>query len=322
MRQKKAKVDAASSPMPHLFPFSHDSNDKATCDDDENNSISHEANHEIHQEDDGDDLNVSEYNSAQEPNKDQCGDDIVDYKISNMDVNGTDSSSTAPSHSDNNHIQCFNCYRSMNHSNQNDELPPCYYLQLAEYPKEQIRTRKKFCNFRQSEVPDTVINIILCKECSLYLIGDTNELQKEQLSHAWPSFVWNFLSCESLHEGLGRTSWKYIPKLWREFWIDAVQERIPTLMDVSLDDPIPYFLEITGHRKDFQKHLDELLLGNLMKAIDKYLLPTVKCPWGCSEYIHKVGIIPYNIIMQRYNQQHFIAKMMSPKSLLQKANSA
>ena len=41
-------------------------------------------------------------------------------------------------------------------------------------------------------------------------------------------------------------------------------------------------------------------LHRLGKTLDKHLMPTVLCPWGYSEYIHKWGHTPMDIVIAHF----------------------
>ena len=70
--------------------------------------------------------------------------------------------------------------------------------------------------------------------------------------------------------------------------------------DVTLHDPPSFFEDKT---KDII-HWDELInsysLPNLRDACNKYLVPTILRPFGCSEFIHKCGHVAIDMIFQRY----------------------
>ena len=66
--------------------------------------------------------------------------------------------------------------------------------------------------------------------------------------------------------------------------------------------------------------LDTKKLSNIMYCCNTYMIPSVLCPWGESEYIHKCGNIPYDKILQRYLPKCYIRKI-SPDKLCQKVFS-
>ena len=46
--------------------------------------------------------------------------------------------------------------------------------------------------------------------------------------------------------------------------------------------------------------LKELKLGDLMRNVNRYLFPTILCPWGCSEFPHKIELLPMDAVFFRY----------------------
>jgi hypothetical protein len=43
-----------------------------------------------------------------------------------------------------------------------------------------------------------------------------------------------------------------------------------------------------------------LKLGDLMRNVNRYLFPTILCPWGCSEFPHKIELLPMDAVFSRY----------------------
>jgi hypothetical protein len=63
-----------------------------------------------------------------------------------------------------------------------------------------------------------------------------------------------------------------------------------------MDMPKPIFDEITEMRFALMQSLKELKLGDLMKNVNRYLFPTILCPWGCSEFPHKIELLPLDVV--------------------------
>ena len=62
----------------------------------------------------------------------------------------------------------------------------------------------------------------------------------------------------------------------------------------------PHFKDRTKDLIHWNEAIDSFMLPRLATACNNYLQPTIKCPWGCSEFLHKVGNISLDIIFQRY----------------------
>ena len=68
--------------------------------------------------------------------------------------------------------------------------------------------------------------------------------------------------------------------------------------NITLGDPSPCFSDKTLNIKEWTLDINSYLLSRLARTSNKYLLPTIKCPWGCSEFQHKVGYLPVDIMLQ------------------------
>ena len=54
--------------------------------------------------------------------------------------------------------------------------------------------------------------------------------------------------------------------------------------------------------KDLETWNDQKL-SSVADACNQFLLPNVLCPWGCSEFIHKVGYVDLDTVIQRFIQK-------------------
>ena len=62
-----------------------------------------------------------------------------------------------------------------------------------------------------------------------------------------------------------------------------------------IDDRTPYLLE-------WNEKINSYELQNLGDICNTFLLPTVSCPWGCSDYLYRSGHFSLDIGYQRYLQ--------------------
>jgi len=100
------------------------------------------------------------------------------------------------------------------------------------------------------------------------------------------------------HHGIG--VWSYIPMKWHHWWIDEFVMLHAGNEGISMEMPTPIFEEITEIRSELMQSLKELKLGDLMRNVNKYLFPTVLCPWGCSEFPHKIELLSLDVVFFRY----------------------
>ena len=138
--------------------------------------------------------------------------------------------------------------------------------------------------------------IVLCAECASFLVHGG----KQDMKNVWPAFMWNVLRNDVIarHRGIG--VWSYIPMKWRHWWIDDFVMLHAGDEGISMEVPTPIFKEITEIRSELMQSLKELKLGDLMRNVNRYLFPTVLCPWGCSEFPHKIELLSLDVVFFRY----------------------
>ena len=152
----------------------------------------------------------------------------------------------------------------------------------------------------------------LCTECKTYLDEEYVPTKEERfMDKGWCSFVWYILSNESLHEHYGDEAWRMIPTEWRPWWLDSLKHKYPDIFDrITLQFPAPIFVDKTNDLMNWKKDIESYFIARLASTTNKYLRPVIKCPWGCSEFPHKAGNIPFDILLQRLFQR-CILKMMT-----------
>ena len=93
---------------------------------------------------------------------------------------------------------------------------------------------------------------------------------------------------------------------WRNWWINPLKSMYRNVFNsISLSSPSPIFRDATTDMKAFAHGIDftrtnKMGLADLRDACNKYLLPTVSCPYGCTEYLHKCESVPMDLVFQRY----------------------
>ena len=92
--------------------------------------------------------------------------------------------------------------------------------------------------------------------------------------------------------------WKYIPLVWRYWWVNAVVE-----YGVTVNSPPPEVVDVTSDWKELLSALSGLQWRTMVPTMDKYLaVPGIRCPWGCACYLHKTNFLSYeDLLLVRSN---------------------
>ena len=114
--------------------------------------------------------------------------------------------------------------------------------------------------------------------------------------------------------------WKLIPYKWRHWWLPSVRNLV-TFRNVSVNHPAPIFEDRTESLKEWNASIESGSLGRLIKACNTILIPTILCPWGCTEYCHQHGTFHVDILFQ-----HMMRKcswtLMNPMKTISKIESS
>jgi hypothetical protein len=157
------------------------------------------------------------------------------------------------------------------------------------------KSRKKYYN-----IGDYGSIFYLCDDCHSYM------MEGNRPSSYWPSMIWKFLThgtgghptkiTRSIEE-----RWALIPRSWRRCWINKISEINSSL---TLDYPPPKFEEVTTDYHDFKQAVKELRWRSLSKLMDQHLcVPTIRCPWGCSEFLHLCKMVPLEDFLVHYSNR-------------------
>ena len=75
---------------------------------------------------------------------------------------------------------------------------------------------------------------------------------------------------------------------------------------VTLTNPPSIFKDVTSNREEFLGSLKRLELADLMECCDRHLHAMVWCPWGCTEYLHKVESLAVDVVFVRYLEGNLV----------------
>lgn len=157
------------------------------------------------------------------------------------------------------------------------------------------RQRKKYFNIPKPKPGVVISRVQLCNDCYEYIFAKRN-----CPAQYWPAMVWKFLihkknetctSSKNINVLSIEDRWLLLPKEWQLMWMHAVQVRYPlSIIELQSD---PSFCLKTAERNDLLDTIKSLKWKELGPAMDEHLaIPSVRCPWGCSEFLHKVNLLP------------------------------
>ena len=193
-------------------------------------------------------------------------------------------------------LKCANCNRRVI-----ENCESFYKINLRPIQSNTIKQHSRFRFVRSTRGNTEPIEYQLCEQCEQHLTDSDTDVAK-QPRNMWPAFMWNILQSSQIHATYEcEFIWKFIPLQWRRWWIDEVHTQFPTFYrNVTLSLPTSIFVDRTNDINTWNNNIDSGKLMTIAEVCNKLLLPTVLCPWGCSEFIHKAGYIDFHIVMQRY----------------------
>ena len=238
---------------------------------------------------------------SDEDNFDDNNDDIVEESVDD------------DSEDDDSNIECFNCCRSKN--GYYNYFSSLYQLEFFEVNSSVIRKRAKFKNY-PIDYNDTDLLYPFCYHCTTHLTCEDSD-KNDKPEFTWPAFIWYILINEDLRTKYGVLHlWKFIPIIWRHWWIDAFKESIPDMNErnsISIEFPKPFFIDRTPDIEEWNSKISSYTLPNLAYAMNKNALPTVSCPYGCSAFIFRHRKVAIDIILQKFLRKSFISKCILDK---------
>ena len=207
-------------------------------------------------------------------------------------------------------LECRNCHRQdafdwsfLSHVKTIEEetLRRVYRLDITIVTFLKKSLRRKFATFGFAEVSrrrGDVVRVPLCSCCAAYLLDETG-MHNKTMKYGWPGFIWKLISDGKALDEHGAKLWSVIPRCWRFWWLESVRRLLPEMGFVTIEEPVPFVTDVTWQKLDFEAVLNRLEIAEIVPKVDEYLLPLVKCPWGCSEFLHKTGCIGLECVLCR-----------------------
>ena len=220
-----------------------------------------------------------------------------DSDVERMDLDMNEDSITRSD--DENSVEaqsCANCRRSQVPVEVESDMP-CV-MNLSAYNPTTVKTRVGWSCLRMADMGG-MDEIVLCSECASFLIQDQDPVP----STVWPAFLWKLLTNGDIFAHHGCSLWAYIPDVWRHWWIRNITELggvFSEYEEVTVTSPVSIFRDVTFARNDMKRSIAELRLADLVQSMNKYMLPTVRCPWGCTEYYHKAETFDFASVYLRF----------------------
>ena len=186
-----------------------------------------------------------------------------------------------------------------------------------------LGTNVKFCNLQNRAKATGRIGaaslprLTLCNFCKAYLYKPPGTGQRGAKSSAfnvvWPSLIWAYLIDRKTLRCSDFTTfmWQMLPQKWRGWWIDSVHSFILVrrgrhntyypYITYSLLDPPPFFQDVTAEYVAAKQIETDLEIAKLYTYFDqKCHFTTVKCPWGCHEFIGSCGSVSYEDVILHF----------------------
>ena len=206
----------------------------------------------------------------------------------------------------NNITKCQNCNRTQSEHLLN-HYECLYELKFHRVNSDEIENHR---SFKHIQIPrNRIIQFDLCRECFNHLTL-ANKKEAKNPDNTWPGFIWSFLKDRDFHRHYGTFIWKFIPTIWRHWWLDSFRIFFD---NVSIEEPYSYFVDITHDIKRWNDLNDSHLLPNLRDACNELLVPKILCPFGCSEFKHRCGTVSIDIVFQRYLPKCLLKKYLINK---------
>ena len=130
-----------------------------------------------------------------------------------------------------------------------------YETVFTVYSTLQIHTRKRFKNQLIQNTKDTenTLNLLLCTECAHNLVLIEGSKTSNLCKYTWPGFIWFLLENADIKTQYGSYFWRFIPLLWRHWWVTDAQELYG---NITIDTPSPIFIDHTNDIQDWKELIE------------------------------------------------------------------
>jgi hypothetical protein len=123
-----------------------------------------------------------------------------------------------------------------------------------------VNSRRKFKFVVLTQNEDNASDIILCKQSYNHLINDDLKVAKD-VKYCWPGFIWGILCNENIQNVYGEVIWRFLPHQWRYWWLESVIVSIPSLLNVTIDFPSSFIVDVTSDIKQWNADYSSKILS-------------------------------------------------------------
>ena len=192
---------------------------------------------------------------------------------------------------------CRNCFRE-----EKQIGDPVYHVALQAVCKDELSCAGKWKSFVKADIPRGETHVLLCRECRSLLDKDADV--KQDWCYIWPVYIWLLISNDKMIQKYGADVVRFIPKEWHVYWATALCRLNKEIFNVdsfvSYHNGICVTKDVTSSRNAFVGVTKRLKLGELKQGCNKYLVPLVLCPWGCTSYSFHEGHVSMDAVYGRF----------------------
>lgn len=204
---------------------------------------------------------------------------------SEVSSSGMPESSSVRDHSRRCDCCCWNCHRLATSAAQP--------LQCRIVLVPDGKFRKKFCTMdaaSQEAVEDRIRKVRLCRDCETYLCHTKSNQERKIRDASWPSLMWMWLTDQRLRGRFGFRLWRLVPLQFRDWWESNLADEYGCRMgQLQTNELRPLYKIVTRETEELLAAIDNGEVGELVKAVRSHIMPLVRCPWGCTEFLHRTG---------------------------------
>jgi len=186
-------------------------------------------------------------------------------------------------------FRCNNCQRC---STQDVEI------EIISVYTNTLNLRRKLCLLRCHSSEE----VYLCKECYQTLSISTETLN---WCFIWPSYIWKLIVDNMTPEKFN-IIWRWIPSKWRLMWIEILTNDFGC-RNFSSES---FFHDVSSEVRQLEEDLAAMTLVKLKHALNLHPYTSVKCPWGCDEFLETCKYIPfYAFISWEFSKKYPMIKL-------------